>query len=62
MADLLVRNARLLDGRLVDLLAEDGRWTRIGELQADAAAVLDAEARLVTSPLVDCSSTRSRAR
>ena len=29
-ADLVVRNARLMDGRLVDLLAQDGRWTRIG--------------------------------
>jgi len=28
---LLVRNARLLDGRLVNLVAEDGRWTRVGE-------------------------------
>ena len=43
-----MRNARLLDGRLVDLLAEDGRWTRIGEaLAADGADELDAEARLV---------------
>ena len=50
-----MRNARLLDGRLVDLLAEDGRWTRIGEsLDVDGAEELDAEARLVTPPLVDC--------
>src|SRR5579871_4023737 len=54
MADLLVRNARLMDGRLVDLLAEDGRWTRIGEVAADADAVVDAEGRLATPPLVDC--------
>ena len=27
---LLIRNARLLDGRVVDLLADDHRWTRIG--------------------------------
>jgi cytosine/creatinine deaminase len=54
-ADLVVRNARLMDGRLVDLLAQDGRWTRIGEsLAADGAQELDAEARLVTPPLVDC--------
>ena len=53
--DLVVRNARLLDGRLVDLAAEDGRWSRIGEsLGVDAAHELDAEARLVTAPLVDC--------
>src|SRR5581483_11125084 len=49
------RNARLLDGRLVDLAAEDGRWTRIGEdLGIEAAHVVDADARLVTPPLVDC--------
>jgi cytosine/creatinine deaminase len=53
--DLVVRNARLLDGRIVDLLAQEGRWTRIGEeVVADGAHELDAERRLVTSPLVDC--------
>jgi cytosine deaminase len=52
---LVVRNARLLDGRLVDLLAEGGRWTRIGEsLAVDGAEEIDADARLVTPPLVDC--------
>lgn len=52
---LLVRNARLLDGRLVDLLAEDGRWTRIGAgVTADGADTVDADGRLVTPPLVDC--------
>jgi hypothetical protein len=52
---LVVRNARLLDGRLVDLLAEDGRWTRIGEsIAADGSRELDADRRLVTPPLVDC--------
>ena len=29
--ELVVRNARMLDGRLVDLVAEDGRWTQIAE-------------------------------
>src|SRR5437763_388884 len=53
--DLVVRNARLLDGRLVDLLAQDGRWTVIGEdVAADGAQELDADGRLVTPPLVDC--------
>jgi cytosine deaminase len=53
--DLIVRNARLFDGRLVDLAAEGGRWTRIGEsLAADGADEIDAEGRLATSPLVDC--------
>ncbi len=52
---LVVRNARLLDGRLVDLLAEDGRWTRIDEsIAADAAREVEADGRLVTPPLVDC--------
>src|SRR3954453_14016367 len=53
--DLVVRNARLLDGRLADLLADAGRWTRIGEtVDADGAQELDADGRLVTPPLVDC--------
>ena len=50
-----MRNARLFDGRLVDLAAEGGRWTRIGEtLAADGAAEIDAEGRLASPPLVDC--------
>jgi cytosine deaminase len=50
-----VRNARLLDGSVVDLRAEDGRWTRIGaHVESDAFEVLDVEGRLVTPPLVDC--------
>src|SRR5213082_1832302 len=54
-ARFVVRNARLLDGSLVDLVAEDGRWTHIGEsLAVDGAQELDAESRLVTPPLVDC--------
>src|SRR5205823_11263288 len=53
--DLVVRNARLLDGRLVALAAEGGRWTRIGgALDARGALELDAAGRLVTPPLVDC--------
>jgi cytosine/creatinine deaminase len=52
---LLIRNARLLDGSLVDLFADDHRWTRIGaDLSADGATEIDAEGRLVTPPLVDC--------
>jgi cytosine deaminase len=52
---LVVRNGRLLDGRVVDLLAEDGRWTRIGvSVTADGAEEIDAAGRLVTPPLVDC--------
>jgi len=55
MVDLIVRHARLLDGRLLDIAAEGGRFTRIGpSLDLDAASVIDAEGRLVTAPLVDC--------
>ncbi|HEY3462668.1 MAG TPA: cytosine deaminase [Gaiellaceae bacterium] len=55
VAGLLIRNARLLDGRLADLAAEDGRWTRIGsDLSVDAEREIEAAGRLVTSPLVDC--------
>jgi cytosine deaminase len=55
VSSLVLRHARLLDGRLVDLLAERGRWERIGEdLEADGAEELDCDGRLVTPPLVDC--------
>jgi cytosine deaminase len=53
--DLIIRNARLLDGRLVDIAVEGARFTRIAAaLDLDAASVIDAEGRLVTAPLVDC--------
>jgi cytosine/adenosine deaminase-related metal-dependent hydrolase len=53
--DLVVRNARLSDGRLVDLGAEGGRWTRVGgPIATDGAREIDAAGRLVTPPLVDC--------
>ncbi len=52
---MLIRNARLADDRIVDLLIEDGRFTRIGpSLDADDAQTIDAAGRLVTPPLVDC--------
>src|SRR5271170_7139593 len=56
MTDLLIRNARTLDGGgLVDLAARDGRWTKIApELAIDAPHEIDAAGRLVTAPLVDC--------
>jgi cytosine deaminase len=55
MLDLIVRNARLLDGRLLDIAVEGTRFARIGSsLDLDAANVIDAEGRLVTAPLVDC--------
>ena len=55
MVDLIVRDARLLDGRLLDIAVEGARFTRIGpSLDLDAANVIDAEGRLVTAPLVDC--------
>ncbi|MDQ6729088.1 MAG: cytosine deaminase [Actinomycetota bacterium] len=55
MVDLIVRNARLLDGRLLDIAVQGTRFARIGpSLDLDAASVIDAEGRLVTPPLVDC--------
>jgi cytosine deaminase len=55
VSDFIVRNARLRDGRLVDLAAAGGRWTRIDEaLATDGAEELDVDGRLVTPPLVDC--------
>ena len=55
MVDLIVRNARLLDDRLVDIAVQGTRFVRIGpSLDLDAPKVIDAEDRLVTAPLVDC--------
>jgi cytosine/creatinine deaminase len=55
VTDLVVRNARLVDGRIVDLAAEGGRWARIGgAIARDGAQELDADGRLATPPLVDC--------
>ncbi len=55
MGQLVIRNARLDDGRVVDLVAENGRWTRIAaDASTDADAEIDAGGRLVTAPLVDC--------
>ncbi len=55
MTDLAVRNAHLLDGRLVDVAVEGGRFTRIGSsLELDASTTIDAAGRLLTAPLVDC--------
>ncbi len=55
MVDLIVRNARLLDGRILDIAAEGGRFVRLGpSLDLDAASVIDADGRLLTAPLVDC--------
>ncbi len=55
MVDLIIRNARLLDGRLVDVAVDGPRFARIGpSLDLDAARIIDAETRLLTAPLVDC--------
>jgi cytosine deaminase len=55
VADLVIRNARLLDGRLVDLAIDGDRFTGIGaDLDVDAGETYDAEGRLATPPLVDC--------
>ena len=52
--DLLLRNVRLVDGRLVDLAIESGVFRRIGpDLDQDAETELDAGGRLVTPPLID---------
>src|ERR1700758_2218800 len=55
MIDLIIRDARLLDGRLLDIAVEGARFVRIGpSLDLDAANMIDAEGRIVTAPLVDC--------
>src|ERR1700722_12161319 len=54
--DLRITNARVEGHQgLVDLLARDGRWVRIGkELNADATASIDGGGCLASPPLVDC--------
>jgi cytosine deaminase len=55
MTDLVVRNAQLIDGRVLDLAVEGSRFTRIGRsLELDATTTIDADGRLVVAPLVDC--------
>jgi cytosine deaminase len=55
MVDLIVRNARLLDGRLLDIAVDGTRFARIAPgLDLEAESVIDADGRLVTAPLVDC--------
>jgi cytosine deaminase len=48
--DVLLRNARLMDGTIRDLHIDDGRFVSGGEPRA----TIDCEGRLVTPPLVDC--------
>src|SRR6059036_1513703 len=50
MIDLALRNARLMDGSLVDLHVDGGRFVPGGEPRR----TIDVEGRLVTPPLVDC--------
>src|SRR3954452_20477642 len=50
MIDLTLTNARTLDGALVDLFVDGGRFVSGGEPRR----VIDVEGRLVTPPLVDC--------
>lgn len=54
MVDLLVREGRLRDGRVVDLAIEDGRVATIGEPGTlDGDRVLPADGRLVTESAVN---------
>ncbi len=55
MADLLVRNARLPDGRTdCDVLVTDGRIVEVAkDIAATAARVLDADGYLLSPPFVD---------
>ena len=54
--DLIVRGATLPDGRKnIDIGARDGRIVAIERnLQAEAGTIVDAQARLVSPPFVDC--------
>ncbi|WP_238443797.1 amidohydrolase family protein [Salsipaludibacter albus] len=59
MAALVVRAARLRDGRVVDLVVDEGRVTAIADAgvvdvgAVDGAAVLEADGRLVTESFVN---------
>lgn len=54
MLDLVIRNACVPDGRLLDLGIEDGRFVRVGPtIDAGAREEIDAGGRLVSPPLVD---------
>lgn len=54
-ADLVVENARLLDGSIVTLVVKDGRFVHVGEDAGDlqATARRDAGGRLVTATFVN---------
>lgn len=53
--DLLIRHARLLDGRIADLAIAAGVFVRIGaDLSVAARQELDASGQLTTPPLADC--------
>ena len=53
--DVLVRNARLLDGRVVSLGVADGLYVEVteGEIEVEPGLAIDAEGRLVTPSFVD---------
>jgi cytosine deaminase len=52
--DLVVRNARLRDGRVVDLAVAEGRIVAIEpNLAGEARETIDAGGRLVSPPLIE---------
>jgi cytosine deaminase len=52
--DVVLRNARV-DGRIVDIAIDGGRFVRIRpNLDVDASQTIDVDGRLATPPLVDC--------
>lgn len=52
--DLIVRKARLRDGRLVDLAVAEGKIAAMGEhLEGEAAEEIEAGGRLLSPPLVE---------
>src|SRR5919109_553190 len=58
MHDLIVRGGTVVDGtgaprRVADVAVDDGRITEVGQLDGDAAEVVDATGKLVTPGFVD---------
>ena len=58
MIDLKLEHARLMDGSLVDLHVDGGRFVSVGPQgrneTVEARETIDVMGRLVTPPLVDC--------
>ncbi len=51
--DLIVKNAKLRSGKVVDIGVKNGKIVKIGKIDGDAKVVIDAKGKLTTPPFVD---------